>query len=292
MFLSSRKYDQGCSSLIRILTFYPFRIPDLGVKKALDPGSRIRNRNTEFKATKKQCCGSGIFIPNPGSGDFYPSRVPDPGSRIPDLGFRISDPGSRIPDLGSRISDPRSWIPDLGSRIPDPKTTTKDRVKNCFFVIPFFVATNFTKLQIILFFMLKKKFRPFSKIIEFFTQKIVTKLSKIWVWDPGSEIRDLKKSIMDPRGQKGTRSRIRIRNSTKKVGQEIFSPSYFVVAVGSGIRDQGSGIRDPGSGMDKSQDLGSGINIPDPQHWVFEKSHQGSVSIIVFRAEVGMDTCK
>jgi hypothetical protein len=30
--------------------------------------------------------------------------------------------------------------------------------------------------------------------------------------------------------------------------------------------------------MDESQDLGSGINIPDPQHWVFEKSHQGSVS--------------
>ncbi len=59
-----------------------------------------------------QCCGSGMFIPDP---DFYPSRIPDPGSRIPDLGSRISDPGSRIPDLGSRISDP-------GSRIPDPKT--------------------------------------------------------------------------------------------------------------------------------------------------------------------------
>jgi hypothetical protein len=25
--------------------------------------------------------------------------------------------------------------------------------------------------------------------IELFTQKIVTKLSKIWVWDPGSQIR-------------------------------------------------------------------------------------------------------
>ncbi len=36
-FLSSRKYDQGCSSRIRILTFYPFRIPDLGVKKSSDP---------------------------------------------------------------------------------------------------------------------------------------------------------------------------------------------------------------------------------------------------------------
>jgi len=29
----------------------------------------------------------------------------------------------------------------------------------------------------------------------------------------------------------------------------------------------GSGIRDPGSGMGKNPDPGSGINIPDPQHW-------------------------
>jgi hypothetical protein len=29
----------------------------------------------------------------------------------------------------------------------------------------------------------------------------------------------------------------------------------------------GSLIRDPGSGMGKNQDPGSGINIPDPQHW-------------------------
>jgi hypothetical protein len=37
--LSSRKYDPGCSSRIRMLTFYPSRIPDPGVKKAPDPGS-------------------------------------------------------------------------------------------------------------------------------------------------------------------------------------------------------------------------------------------------------------
>jgi hypothetical protein len=40
-FLSSRKYDPGCSSRIRMLTFYPSRIPDPGVKKAPDPGSAI-----------------------------------------------------------------------------------------------------------------------------------------------------------------------------------------------------------------------------------------------------------
>jgi hypothetical protein len=35
--------------------------------------------------------------------------------------------------------------------------------------------------------MLKKKiWANFRRIIELFTQKIVTKLSKMWVWDPGS----------------------------------------------------------------------------------------------------------
>jgi hypothetical protein len=43
--------------------------------------------------------------------------------------------------------------------------------------------------------MLKKKiWANFQRIIELFTQKIVTKLSKIWVWDPGSEIRDPEKT--------------------------------------------------------------------------------------------------
>jgi hypothetical protein len=33
MFLSSQKYDPGCSSWIRILIFYPSRIPDPGSKR-------------------------------------------------------------------------------------------------------------------------------------------------------------------------------------------------------------------------------------------------------------------
>ncbi len=38
LFLSSWKYDHfGSGTQIRILIFYPFRIPDLGVKKASDP---------------------------------------------------------------------------------------------------------------------------------------------------------------------------------------------------------------------------------------------------------------
>jgi hypothetical protein len=44
--------------------------------------------------------------------------------------------------------------------------------------------------------MLKKKiWANFPRIIELFTQKIVTKLSKIWVWAPGSEIRDPEKNL-------------------------------------------------------------------------------------------------
>jgi hypothetical protein len=52
------------------------------------------------------------------------------------------------------------------SRIPDPTTAPKEEGKKCF-VLPFFVATNVT-----------------------FNQKFVIKLSKLWVWDQGSEARD------------------------------------------------------------------------------------------------------
>ncbi len=116
-------------------------------------------------------------IPDP---DFYPSRIPDHGSRI-------SDPGSR--------NQKQQW-----------KTLVKKNLSSYLF----FGVLNFTKLNYFIFKMLKKKiWANFKKIIEFFTQKIVSKLSKIWVWDPGSAIR--KKPIPDPgsRGQKGTGSRRR-----------------------------------------------------------------------------------
>jgi hypothetical protein len=47
--LSPKKYDTGCSSRIPDpdAVFLPSRIPDPGVKKAPNPGSRIRIRNTE-----------------------------------------------------------------------------------------------------------------------------------------------------------------------------------------------------------------------------------------------------
>ncbi len=56
----------------------------------------------------------------------------------------------------------------------------------------------------------KKIWSNFQRIIELITPKIVTKLSKIWVCDPGSAIRKNLFRIPDPgsRDEKGTRSRI------------------------------------------------------------------------------------
>ncbi len=57
------------------------------------------------------------------------------------------------------------------------KTSTKVRDEKKIVVIPFFVATNFTKLINFLFLKSWKKIWPsFQRIIELFTQKFGTKL--------------------------------------------------------------------------------------------------------------------
>ncbi len=57
--------------------------------------------------------------------------------------------------------------------------------------------------------MLKKKiWANFQRITELFIQKIVTKLSKIWVWDLGSEIQDPEKTYSGSRIQGSKRHRI------------------------------------------------------------------------------------
>ncbi len=120
-----------------------------------------------------------------------------------------------------------SRIPDLGSRIQ--KQQWKTLVKKKIVVILFFLSHKFHKIKLFYFWNVEEKnLGKFSKnySIELFTQKIVSKLSKIWVWDPGSEIRDSrvgirKKPIPDPgsRGQKGTGSRIRILNTVENYCQ-------------------------------------------------------------------------
>ncbi len=130
----------------------------------------------------------------------------------------------------------RPWF--LPSRIPDPKSATKERGEKIFVVIPFFIAINLTICD--LFYVWNAEHKNaghFQRIIELFTQKFVTKLSKIWVWDPGSETR--KKPIPDPgsRGQKGTGSRIRIRNTGRGVIHDLPWPGdvYALVSGGGGV---------------------------------------------------------
>jgi hypothetical protein len=82
-----------------------------------------------------------------------------------------------------------------GSRIQ--KRQQKGRVKkiSCH---TFLCSHKFHKIENYFSFeVLKKKiWANFQRIIELFTQKIVTKVSKIWSWDPRSGIR--KKPIPDP----------------------------------------------------------------------------------------------
>jgi hypothetical protein len=57
--------------------------------------------------------------------------------------------------------------------------------------------------------MLKKNiWANFQRIIELFTQKIVTMFSQIWVWDLGSGIRDPEKTYSGSRIQRSKRQRI------------------------------------------------------------------------------------
>ncbi len=98
---------------------------------------------------------------------------------IPDwVNHSVADPGC----LSRILIFTQPGIPDLGS-----KNGNKREVWKKFVVIPFFVATNLTNFKIILFLNCwRKKLASFQRITELFTQKFVTKLSKIWVWDPGS----------------------------------------------------------------------------------------------------------
>ncbi len=99
--------------------------------------------------------------------------------------LRIRDvyPGSQIPDPDFYPSR----IPDLGSQIPDPGSKNSNK-REGWKKITFLCSHKFHKLEhyFSLEVLKKKIWSNFHRIIELFTQKIVTKLSKVWVWDPGS----------------------------------------------------------------------------------------------------------
>jgi hypothetical protein len=118
------------------------------------------------------------------------------------------------------------FIPDpdfYPSRISDPGSKNSNKragwKKICCHT--FLCSHKFHKIENYFSFeVLKKKILAnFQRIIELFTPKIVTKLSKIWVWDPRSGIR--KKPIPDPGAKKALDpgSQIRIRNT----GLEYFN---------------------------------------------------------------------
>jgi hypothetical protein len=74
----------------------------------------------------------------------------------------------------------------------------------------FFVTTNITKFITILLLNCEtgKKFAPINKELWYFTKKIVTKLSKIRVWDTGSVIQDPEKTYSGNRIQGSRRHQI------------------------------------------------------------------------------------
>jgi hypothetical protein len=121
---------------------------------------------------------------------------------IYDTSASVADPGCL-----SRIPDPDfypSRIPNLGSRIQ--KQQQRERWKKIF-CHTFLCSHKFHKIvNYFSFEVLKEKFwANFQRIIELFTKKIVKKLLNIWSWDPGSEIRDPEKNLFripDPRVKK------------------------------------------------------------------------------------------
>ncbi len=142
----------------------------------------------------------------------YITPSPDPQDPVSGV------PRSRIPIFihpRSQIPDPRPWIPDLGSQIPDSTTAPKEERK--FFLSYYFcshkyhkIVNNFTFEQV------EKIYFPKTlRIIALYTQKFVIMLSKIWVWDQGSRIRDPGSRILflekPKNGQKGTGSWITAR---------------------------------------------------------------------------------
>jgi hypothetical protein len=106
--------------------------------------------------------------------------------------------------LGGVVPDGSVADPGCLSRIPDPdfypsriqKQQQKRGVKkNCCHNLlcshKFHKIANYFSFEV----PKKKIWANFQRILELFTQKIVNKLSKIWVWDPGSEIRDREKNL-------------------------------------------------------------------------------------------------
>ncbi len=133
------------------------------------------------------------------------------------LGISVADPGclSRIPDpdfYPSRISDP-------GSKNSKKEGWKKICCHTFFCSHKFHIIENY-----FIFEMMKKKiWANFQRIIEVFTQKIVTKLSKLWVWDP-------EKTYSGSRIQGSKKHRIRIRNTVSRMSTRLYLNDWLTSA--------------------------------------------------------------
>ncbi len=114
-----------------------------------DPRTRTTEGLLKSKVSKSycwvQCCGSGMFIPDPGHVFFHPGSrirsvsIPDPGSRIRIEEFKYFNQKKRFlssrkydPGCSSRIADPDAYflpIPDHGSRC-QKGTRSRIRIRN------------------------------------------------------------------------------------------------------------------------------------------------------------------
>jgi hypothetical protein len=122
------------------------------------------------------------------------------GDFLPGLTFGSTTPSRRSEH--QKIDILRSSVTDPGclSRISDPSTASEEK----FFCPNIFCSHKYHKIvNSFIFEQAKKIFlAKLLRIIILFTQKFVItcKLSKIWVWDPGSRIRQ--NPIPDPRSKR------------------------------------------------------------------------------------------
>jgi hypothetical protein len=88
-----KDFSRGLNDLLRGLKDLSRGLNDLsrGLKD-LSRGLKDLSRGLKDLSRGQQCCGYGMFIPDP---DFYPSRIPGLGSRIPDPKTATKDRGEK-----------------------------------------------------------------------------------------------------------------------------------------------------------------------------------------------------
>jgi hypothetical protein len=85
-----------------------------GLLNALEPG---------IICSLAQCCGSGMFVPDPGS-DFFLSRIPDPNCLHPGSRILIKEFNYFNPKKAKKwFLSSKKYDPGCSSRIPDPHVT-------------------------------------------------------------------------------------------------------------------------------------------------------------------------